>query len=310
MHQEIEQIKYELNCDCIRITGFDIYRLIKTAEYAIECGLQIWLSPIWIDATQEQTAKYLCECAVEAEKLRRKSDSIVFVVGCEHSLFTHGFIKGDDTYKRIAKMFGISGVLLNGLGFRNKAYKKMNVYLDTTVQSIRKLFHGKISYASGTWEKIDWSIFDIIGINHYRSSFNQSSYVKKLRSYQVHGKPVAVTEFGCCTYQGADKAGGAGWNIIETKDGKRKIKGKYIRCEFTQAMYIIDLLEIFLKENIYATFVFTFVNQEYEHNPDPEYDFDMASYAILKPVKIENEEELSFQPKTAFYRLATFYEKN
>jgi len=43
----------------------------------------------------------------------------------------------------------------------------MNVFLDTTIKSIRSVFNGKITYASGTWEKVDWNIFDIISINHY-----------------------------------------------------------------------------------------------------------------------------------------------
>ena len=303
--QEISMIRNELHCECIRISGYDLNRLIKTSEYALELGMQVWFSPVWIDATQEQNAKFLCECAVAAEKLRNKYPQIVFVAGCEHSLYTQGFIKGEDPYKRIAKMFGVSGVLLNVFGFRNKVYKKINHFLENTIQGIRAAFHGKISYASGTWEKIDWSVFDVIGINHYRSLFNQSSYVQKLRSYQAYKKPVAVTEFGCCTYEGAEKAGGGGWNIIEMKDGKRKIKSKFKRSEATQAKYIVDLLEIFAQENIDAAFVFTFINPVFEHNTDPEYDFDMASYGIVKPVN--NDEGLFFQPKEAFHQLAKFY---
>ena len=308
LREEIGMIRNALHCECIRISGYDIDRLMKTSELALETGMQVWLSPVFIDATQEQTAKYLHECAVAAEKLRIKYDNMVFVAGCEYSLYVHGFIKGDNTYKRIAKMFGLPGIVLNSIGFRNRAYKKMNAFLDTTVQSILSVFHGKITYASGTWEKIDWSVFDVVSINHYRTSYNQSGYVEKLRSYHAYGKPVAVTEFGCCTYEGAEKAGGGGWNIIEMKDGKRKIKDNYKRSESTQANYIIDLLKIFEQEDIYASFVFTFIHPAFEHHPNPACDFDMASYAIVKPVKSENQEEgLIFLPKEAFHYLAEYY---
>ena len=308
IHKEIGMIRNDLHCDSIRISGYDMERLIKASEFALEQGMQVWLSPVFIDATLEQNATYLHECAVAAEKLREKHDHVVFVVGCEYSLYMHGFIKGNDCYERIAKIFGFPGFILNALGFRNNAYKKMNAFLNRTVKNIRSVFKGKVTYAAGTWEKVDWSIFDIVSINHYRTSYNQSSYAKQLRNYQVYQKPVAVTEFGCCTYEGAEKAGGGGWNIIEEKDGKRKIKDNYKRSESTQADYIIDLLEIFKQEKIYASFVFTFINPGFEYNPDPACDFDMASYGIVKPVTGENPDEgLSFLPKEAFYRLAEFY---
>ena len=309
LRKEIGIIRNDLHCECIRISGYDIERLKKASEFALESGLQVWLSPVFIDATQEQYAVYIRECALAAEKLRTKYNNIVFVAGCEFSLYMHGFIPGDNCYERIAKMFGF-GFLLNAIGLRNKAYKKMNAYLDRIVQSIRSVFNGKVTYASGTWEKVDWTVFDIVSINHYRASYNQSRYVQKLKSYRISGKPVAVTEFGCCTYEGAEKAGGGGWKIIETKDGKSKVKNNYKRSETTQADYIIDLLEIFRQEDVYASFVFTYINPGYEHHPDSAYDLDMASYAIVKPVKSENPDEgLTFLPKEAFYRLAEYYEK-
>ena len=304
---EIGSIRNDLHCDCVRITGYDIERLMKASEFALESGMQVWLSPVFIDATQEQYADYIRECALAAEKLRERYDNIVFVAGCEFSLYVHGFIQGDDCYKRIAKTFGFPGFILTAAGFRNKSFMKMNAYLEMTVKSIRTVFNGKVTYASGTWEKVDWTVFDIVSINHYRASYNQSRYVQILKSYRTFGKPVAVTEFGCCTYEGAEKAGGGGWKIIETKDGKSKIKGNYKRSETTQADYIIDLLEIFKQEDVYASFVFTFINPAYEYHPDPAYDLDMASYAIVKPVNSERPDEgLSFLPKEAFFRLAEY----
>jgi hypothetical protein len=308
IRKEIEIIKNDLYCECIRISGYDIDRLMKASEIALELGMQLWLSPVYIDATPEQNANYIHECANAAEKLRAKYDNMVFVAGCEYSLFIHGFIKGEDYRQRMANISGLSGKLSNYFGRHDHVYKKMNEFLDTTAKSIRSVFNGKVTYAAGTWEKVDWSIFDIVSINHYRSSDNQSSYVKKLKSYHIHEKPVAVTEFGCGTYEGAEKAGKGAWNIIKVKDGKRRIEGNYKRSETIQADYIIDLLNIFRDENIHAAFVFTFVNPGCKYNSNPVYDFDRVSYGIVKPIyNIKPDEALNFLPKEAFYRLADYY---
>ena len=34
-------------------------------------------------------------------------------------------------------------------------------------------------------------------------NYNAAAFRDTLRPYLGHGKPVAVTEFGCCTYRGA-----------------------------------------------------------------------------------------------------------
>lgn len=49
----------------------------------------------------------------------------------------------------------------------------------------------------------------------YRDSSNAAGYRDLLRSYAGFGKPVVVSEFGCCTYEGAADAGGAGFMIFD-----------------------------------------------------------------------------------------------
>jgi hypothetical protein len=116
-------------------------------------------------------------------------------------------------------------------------------------------------------------------------------------------------EFGCCAYKGAEEKGPTGWAITETVDGKRVIKGEYIRDESVQAKYITDLLDIFKQEKLLGVFVFTFSNPMYRNNDDPKLDLDMASYGIVKP--IDNAEEaykgLPWVPKEAFTKLADYY---
>ena len=37
------------------------------------------------------------------------------------------------------------------------------------------------------------------------------TFRSELRKHLQHGKPLAVTEFGCCAYTGAGDRGGMGW---------------------------------------------------------------------------------------------------
>lgn len=307
IRKEIEIIKNELKCNAIRISGYDIQRLSKASEFALEEGLQVWFSPAYPDATQQQAIDYLTDCAIAAEKLREKYDDIIFIVGCEYSLFLKGFFKGDTLYDRIEKMFSPLAFILNIIGLKNKIYRKLNLFLKDATEKIKFHFNGKLTYASGTWEKIDWDLFDIVGIDHYKASYNKSFYTKQLAGYYKFNKPVAVLEFGCCAYKGAEDKGPTGWAITSMVNGQRVIKGNYLRDETIQAKYITELLDILTQENVYAAFVFTFINPMYKYNNDAEHDLDMASYGIVKPVDEAAYNELPWIPKEAFYRLADYY---
>lgn len=60
----------------------------------------------------------------------------------------------------------------------------------------------------------------------------------------VAAKPVLVTEFGCCSYRGADRRGAAGDAIVDWRDpGEPRIRGSHQRDEAVQARYIGELLD-------------------------------------------------------------------
>jgi hypothetical protein len=310
IRKEIEIIRHDLHCNAIRISGFDIARLIKASEFALEEGLQVWLSPACIDLTREEALRHLTECAREAEQLRLKYPGLILVVGCEYSLFLKGFLKGETIYDRLKRMFNPFGIFLNIAGLRQGMYRKLNLFLGEMVQKIRHEYSGQLAYASGTWENINWDIFDYVGIDHYRASYNKANYSKQIAAYYKFNKPVCLLEFGCCAYKGAEDKGGAAWAITEFRDGKLMIKGKPVRDEDIQSDYILDLLNIFKSEKVFAAFVFTFINPRYKFNPDPLYDLDMASYGIVKPLDNANPDSykgLPWIPKKAFYSLAEFY---
>jgi hypothetical protein len=44
-----------------------------------------------------------------------------------------------------------------------------------------------------------------VSVDAYRDAGNAADFAAGLRRQQRHGKPVAVTEFGCCCYAGAGR---------------------------------------------------------------------------------------------------------
>ena len=132
---------------------------------------------------------------------------MVLVLGCEMSLFAAGFLPGANVYERIA---GIGGARRT----RGRAATSFNAFLAEIAADARARFHGPITYASGVWEDVDWTPFDVVAVDAYRDCNNASTYREDLRRQFRHGKPVVITEFGCCTYRGAADRGGLGWAIV------------------------------------------------------------------------------------------------
>jgi hypothetical protein len=308
IQKEISIIKNELHCNAIKISGHDVERLTKASTFALQEGLQVWLTPSCIDAAQPDAIKHLADCAVAAEKLREQYGNIIMVLGFESSLFLGGFVKGETIYQRMKQMFTPWSLLLNALNIRN-TNRKLNAFLKEAATQVKKYFKGQITYASGTWEHVDWDLFDFVGIDHYRAAYNKNSFEKELANYYKFNKPVVEFEFGCCAYKGADDKGPMGWAITEHVDGQQVIKGNFIRDENVQANYITDLLDIFERAQLHGAFVFTFVNPVFKHTSDPLHDLDLASYGIVKPVDDQKSyyKGLAWTPKEAFYKLAAYY---
>ena len=305
--RELDIIKNELHCNAIRISGLHINRLVQASAIALRMGLTVWFSPALHYESQENTLQYITDSADAAEALRSEYPNIIFVIGCELSLFTKGFVKGDTGEERIINMFSPLSMVKNMLGIRRTYNTRLNKFLSNAVAETKKRFHGQVTYASGTWEKADWSLFDMIGVDHYRAIYNKTTYLKELQKYKIQGKPLCMMEFGCCTYRGAEDKGAMGWAIVDWKKDKPELKGDYIRDEDVQAEYLVDTLKLLEGEDVYAAFPFTFVTYNYPHNADPRYDLDIASYGIVKAVCNGGHKGLNWLPKKAFYVLAAYY---
>jgi hypothetical protein len=69
-------------------------------------------------------------------------------------------------------------------------------FLAEAVPAVRRVYDGPISYSSLPIKDVDWDLFDIVGINYYRTQANAFRYNSTLDRFQAFGKPVMVTEFG------------------------------------------------------------------------------------------------------------------
>ena len=132
------------------------------------------------------------------------------------------------------------------------------------------------------WEPVDWSLFDIVATDAYRDASNAGTFRSELRKRLEHGKPLAVTEFGCCGYAGAADRGGMGWTIIDASADPPRLDGDYVRDESEQVRYLEELTAIFAEEGVDLAFWFTFAGYPLVHDSEPHRDLDMASYGVVR----------------------------
>jgi len=305
---EMQIIKNDLHCNAIRITGGDPDRLEMAAQLAAAEGLEIWYCPFTCELTIDELTRFLVDAAERAERIRSKGSEVVFLTGSEISLFNKGFFTGESLSDRL-------NLITEPLKFREQlpqVHQRVKAFLAKTVQLVRKKFNGKVSYASIPFESVDWSLFDFIATDGGHRSADIASYFQKgIQAMVSLGRPVAITEFGCCTYRGAADKGGRGDWIIEWVDGRAShLNGIYVRDENEQAACILELLEIFEAEKVDAVFVNTFARYDLPHREDPIKDLDLASGGIVKVYEDKPGKtypDMPWEPKAAFKVLAEYY---
>ena len=180
-------------------------------------------------------------------------------------------------------------------------------------KAIRKEFKGQVTYSSGTWENVDWSLFDIVGADYYRRGETDAEYMAGVERYKSIGKPVIVMEMGCCAYKGAAPRGGEGFAVFQGVDenGKPVYEGgiKPERSEREQADYIETQISLLDKAAADGVFVYVFRYPIYPYNKEG-IDYDMVSYALVKSFDKESAKAKSipaWEPKEAFFRLGSIY---
>ncbi len=176
---------------------------------------------------------------------------------------------------------------------------------------MRQRFGGKLTYASLWFERVDWTRFDFISVDAYRSTEIADQYRAAVRSLVAQGVPVAITEFGCTTHRGAADRGGRGSMIVEWNGANPiRLDGEYIRDEAEQAAHLRELLDLFDAERVDTAFANTFASYHLPHRGDPRADLDMASFGVVKVLEDRRGDtypDMPWEPKRAFSALADRY---
>jgi hypothetical protein len=302
VHRELAIIKNDLHCNAVRISGTDIDRLMAAAEDALNQGLEVWLSPQLHDKTQQETLNYIIACAKAAETLRKQWPKLVFILGCELTWFMQGILKGDNVMERIGNIKWI-----------DTHNNPLNAFLNEANTAVREVFRGQVTYASSAIERVDWSLFDFVGLDYYREVRNRKSYGEDLKRHFSFGKQVVVTEVGVCTFRGAEDQGGRGFMIIDTTEPQHpKLNGNYTRDEALQARELTDMLNVLDVSGVEGAFVFTFISPPLVHCEDQRFDLDMGSYSIVKSYQNKHGRtypDMPWEPKESFKAVAAYFAK-
>lgn len=314
VRRELRIIRDDLHCTAVRVTGGDPERIETAAAFAVDLGLEVWFSPYPLETPTGEMLSLFADCAVRAERLRRRGGEIVFVTGAELSIMNPGFLPGDTVEERV----GLLGRPHQVRKVIAEVGPKINDFLGTAVATVREQFGGRVTYASIPIDRVDWTPFDIVSMDVYRSAETADTFAETfaagMHSPTLRGKPVAITEFGSATYRGAGDRGAQGLEIVEYDEqtGPVRLNGDHVRDETGQATYLRELLEIFDAAGVDTAFVFLFALYDHPHRPDgdPRDDLDLASYGIVKVFDDRHGDTypgLPWEPKAAFATIAAHY---
>jgi hypothetical protein len=192
---------------------------------------------------------------------------------------------------------------------------RVNELLGKAVAVVRERFLGRVTYCAIPFERVDWTLFDIVSVELIRSAEVADVFAEGVRSLVAEGKPVAITGFGTAAYRGAGDRGGRVMEIVEydEKTGAPvRLVGEFVRDEAGQATYLRELLGIFDTEGVDSTFVFLFALDSFPHRPDgdPRDDLDLASPSIVKVLEDGHGDtypDMTWEPKAAFGAVAECY---
>jgi hypothetical protein len=322
VHRELEIIRNDLHCNAVRICGLDINRLSVAAKHALNLGLEVWFSPELWDKSQKQTLDYIAKAAKAAERLRQQNpEKLVFTLASEATLFTQSILEGKNVAQRMKNKKNWARIKAG------EHSKPLNEFLGRANEAVRRVFQGKVTYASIIWEGVDWKIFDFVGLDHYRVEQIKDLYVEMLKPFFAYGEPVVITEFGYRTYQGASSTPeGMGGDIVDHKSEllhhmpilgrfiRPKIKGVHVRDEMAQARELVDQLNVLDSAGVDGAFVSTFVSPLATYDDNPKFDLDMASYSLVKSYANGQHgatyPDMQWEPKESFRAVADYYAKH
>ena len=324
--RELQIIRDDLHCNAVKIFFKDIGSMTVASRAAIDLWLDVWIGPTLWDRSPEDTLHYLAGAARAAEDIRQRGpDKVVFVAGGELTLFMQGIVEGKNFRARLANPSFMGTVKAGGHN------KPLNEYLARASQAVRAVFRGKVTYASLIWEKVDWDLFDFVGVDHYRTTKTEDRYIQMLEPSFKHGKPVVVTEFGYATTHGGIgdvglflSSAGLEKSVINQSSQflhyklplvgrfiKPHLNGDHSRDEEWQAKKIVETLGVLDSAGVDGAFVSQFISQITPYSDIPRYDLDMASSSLVKYYEAGRRgtsyPDTTWEPKESFRAVAGYY---
>jgi len=192
---DMRVIANDLHANAVRIEGEEIHRLVTATRHAHSMGLSVFFNPWKMHADLDETRVYMGEAAQAAEQLRNEGIDLVFVAGCEYTMFSSGIFPGDSIKERVmylvAQFSGDPNEMHNPPQSLQEKSIELNDALRSFVEAVRAEYKGLVTYSAGTWELVDWSIFDIVGVDYYRNAESEAQYLAGLDRYRV-GKTLVV----------------------------------------------------------------------------------------------------------------------
>lgn len=315
VRRDLEIIRSDLHCNAVRLQGRDPVRLVAASRAALSVGLDVWFSPELWDHAPEATLDYVARGAGLAQQLLEEAPGrVVLSVGSELSLFGYGFIPGENVLERL-KYPKLRDVILSPTHRAN-----FSAFVGRLAEAARQQFRGPITYAAVPFELVDWGPFDYVGVDLYRGDPMFDRYPELLRRYTSLDKPFVNMEFGCCTFRGADRLGGRGWEIVDWGHWPPKLRGEYVYDQAAQANEVATLLRLNDEAGAYGTFVFTFIEPgaglppgvSGASLPKLDFDADLPRYALVKSFYPEAQRgatypDVAWEPKESFRAVASLY---
>ncbi|MDX6914992.1 hypothetical protein R9X49_07705 [Pectobacterium carotovorum] len=314
---DINAIANDMHANAIRIEGEDIERLIVATRLAHASGLTVFFNPWKMNVSVNELVSYFREAARAAEILRKEGVKIIFVCGCEITLFNQGIFSGNTVIERVEWLgaLGQNHHTSEAETILAEKLVQLNEVLQDISKAVRNEYGGLLTYAAGSWESVDNSLFDITGVDYYRHGESSEEYVSGLERYRTD-KPFVVMEVGCCSYVGAAEKGAGGFMLLEGQhpDGTGSFTGGIVpvRSEQEQANYVGEQLELLHHAGVEGVFIYVFSFPTYRTGEGAK-DLDMMSFSLVKTFP-ENDPRSTqippWMPKESFHRIASFYRNN
>ena len=282
MERELDDIAAGLHANAVRVTGGDVERIRAAARIAAHKGLEAWLTPMLPNADAATTLGAIEGAARMGQELIDAGHRCTLIVGCELSVFMRGVLPGATHGDRLALLIDPARLAaeVGAAGLDPQA--EFAAFLRSAASTARAHFTGPIAYASGLWEDVDWSLFDMVGLDAYRDATNRAVYATTLTRHRAAGRRVVITETGCATYRGAGAAGGMAWRVVERLEEPRRLRPGVVRDEREQAVELGELLDLAEQSGVDGVFIYTYVAPSYPLSANPETDLDAASYALVR----------------------------